>query len=105
MNTIYAIHASILKSEEQKWLTYLFDTHIPDVLNTGYFHDFCFRKVLDPVEENDEYSHFYVEYYCESFAAYQEYQEKAAAPLREDHISKFGHAVKATRTVLEKITR
>lgn len=76
------------------------EEHIPDVLKTGYFSECKMSKVLAFEEGGMTYS---LQYTCESIEKLEEYQEKEAPRLQEEHTRKFQGKFAAFRTLLDVV--
>lgn len=74
--------------------------HIPEVLKTGHFSECKMSKVLAFEEGGLTYS---LQYTCESMAKLEEYQEKEAPRLQEEHTRKFQGKFAAFRTLLDVV--
>lgn len=99
---IYNVTVLIKKDVEDSWLKWMKEVHIPDVLRTGYFLDWKLRKLLLP-EVSSEESTYVIEYTLQSLEKYNEYSEKAAPQLQNEHTEKFYGKFKATRTVYQLV--
>jgi hypothetical protein len=74
--------------------------HIPKVMATGYFLENRMAKVI--TTQTDETGHTYsIQYLCNSTKELEEYQEKKAAPLQEEHGTRYQGKFVAFRTLLE----
>jgi len=101
---IYSVTTSVLKPREEEWVTWMHETHIPDVMKTGYFTDFHFLKLLDPQPEPGTAT-YNVQYILESLTDFHHYTTKAAPLLRQDHEERFGKQALSFRTVLREMAK
>jgi len=99
---IYNVTVNIEESVQQEWLAWMKKTHIPEVINTGMFVSAKMSKVL--VEEQMGGITYSIQYSCESKAKLDEYQEKFAPQLQQEHTKKFQGKFVAFRTLLEVIS-
>ena len=99
---IYNVTVNIEESVEKEWLAWMKKTHIPEVINTGMFVSAKMSKVL--VEEQMGGITYSIQYSCESKAKLDEYQEKFAPQLQQEHTKKFQGKFVAFRTLLEVIS-
>ena len=99
---IYNVTVNIEESVQQEWLAWMKKTHIPEVINTGIFVSAKMSKVL--VEEQMGGITYSIQYSCESKAKLDEYQEKFAPQLQQEHTKKFQGKFVAFRTLLEVIS-
>lgn len=99
---IYNVTVNIEESVQQEWLAWMKKTHIPEVINTGMFVSAKMSKVL--VEEQMGGITYSIQYSCESKAKLDEYREKFAPQLQQEHTKKFQGKFVAFRTLLEVIS-
>ena len=99
---IYNVTVNIEDDVHEDWITWMKTTHIPEVMSTGYFLENKIAKVLSTQE--DETGHTYaIQYTCNSMADLEEYQEKHAPKLQEDHTKRYLGKFVAFRTLLEVV--
>ena len=99
---IYSVTVSIDRGVESDWLSWMKETHIPDIMAAGYFRDFSLQKVLDPVAP-DNTPTYNIQYSCDSLDKYESYQKEAAPGLRRDHSTRYEGRFTASRAVLETV--
>lgn len=75
--------------------------HIPDVLNTGMFHNHKICKILH--DDDDGGVSYAIQYFCKDMATFQEYQAKHAKALQADHSERYKDKYVAFRTLMEVI--
>ena len=97
---IYNVTVNIEDSIQLDWLNWMKTVHIPEVMETGYFLDNRMSKVLTTQEGETEHT-YAIQYTCNSMAELDEYQEKCAAPLQEEHGKRYQGKFVAFRTLLE----
>jgi hypothetical protein len=85
-----------------EWLTWMLETHIPDVISTGYFQKWQIRRLLEPQPENNTIT-FNIQYECKDLATYHAYRDNEAPRLQALHNDKFNNRFVAFRTILESI--
>ena len=98
MKIIYNVTVSIDYAHSEEWLTWMKDTHIPDVMATGSFLDAKLSKILAEESGGSSYS---IQYLCQDMATYDHYQKEFAPKLQQDHNLKFQGKFAAFRTLLE----
>lgn len=96
---LYNVTIGIDKQLEAKWLQYMKEKHIPDVLKTGMFVSGKIYRVLH--DNEDDTLSFSVQYFAKSIDYVQRYLEEFAPALRDDHQKHFQHV--AFRTLLEEV--
>ena len=97
---IYNVTVVIDDSVEQEWLNWMKETHIPDVMNTGYFLDNKICKILAESEGGISYA---IQYTCKNMEDLEEYQREHASRLQKEHSSKYDGQFAAFRTLLEVV--
>lgn len=98
---IYNVTINIDESVHDKWITWMKNKHINDVLATGLFTKARLVKVL--VEEEMGGETYAVQYFAETKANLEEYYKKHAPKLRQEGMQLFGDKMLAFRTELEVI--
>ncbi len=95
---IYNVTVNIENDVREEWLQWMKETHIPDVMATGYFLENKICKVLVDEEQGTTYS---IQYTCRNMADYQEYQTTHAPQLQKAVKDKYADKFVAFRTLLE----
>ncbi|MCO6494095.1 MAG: DUF4286 family protein [Bacteroidetes bacterium] len=87
-------------SVETKWLTWMKQIHIPEVMQTGCFVECKILKVISPVhiEHGTSYA---IQYLYRTPEDFEKYLAEHADILREKTSAEFGNSVHAFRTQLE----
>ena len=99
---IYNVTINIDEEVEQDWIAWMKETHIPEVMQTGYFIESRMMKMLS--EAPDETGKTYaIQYMAESLADVETYLENAAPKLQKQSIIRYGTKMAAFRTVLEEV--
>lgn len=99
---IYNVTSNVDKSIHDRWLTWMKETHIPEMLSTGKFINAKIIKVL--VEEEMGGTTYSVQYYTNSKQALQEYYKEDAERLRQQVLTLFADKILSFRTELEIIS-
>ena len=97
---IYNVTVNIEEDVHEKWVKYMREEHIPDVLRTGCFKEARFTRVMVNDPQGVTYS---IQYLCESEEVLQKYADHFAPALQKDHKDKFGDKFAAFRTLLEVV--
>jgi len=84
-----------------QWLAYMEDTHMPEVMATGFFLKSQLCRMLDEEEGGTTYA---AQYYAVSREQLETYQTLAAPALRADMDKHFGGRYASFRTVLEVLS-
>ena len=96
---IYSVEISLNKNIHEKWLKWMKEKHISDVMNTDLFIGFNFFKNL----LTDEKITYTVQYKLENIENYQKYQNEFADKLQKEHNIKFRNEFSAKRKLLKYI--
>ncbi|MFK8039127.1 MAG: DUF4286 family protein [Crocinitomicaceae bacterium] len=97
MNIIYNVTVSIDHDVHDDWLDWMKNSHIPDVLDTGFFLEAKLSKILAEESGGLSYS---IQYLCESESKLKEYQNAHATGLQQAHNSRYTGKFAAFRTLL-----
>lgn len=99
---IYNVTVNIEDEVHADWIAWMKEFHIPEVMNTGFFVEHKICKVITTQE--DETGHTYaIQYTCNSMDDLDEYQEKHAPKLIEEHVARYKGKFVAFRTLLEVV--
>lgn len=98
---IYNVTIKVHFSIADKWLTWLKEEHIPEVLQSGCFTDARILKLLET--DDTEGPTFTIQYSAESKGLYNHYIENFAGILRDKSFAMWGDKFIAFRTVMEKV--
>ncbi len=97
---IYNVTVKIEKNIHDEWLNWMKETHIPEVLETGYFIENNMYKVL--VEEDDGIT-YSIQYSCNNQETLNTYFDKHALTLQAKFKDRYEGKYVVFRTLLEKI--
>lgn len=86
---IYEITATVRADLIEKYEIYMRDRHIPDLLETGFFHGAKFARSGE--------NRYRIQYLAHDQEALDEYLQTDAASLREDFLAHFGEGVEVSR--------
>ncbi len=99
---IYNVTVNVEDEIHKDWIAWMKKIHIPEVMNTGFFLEHKIAKVITTQE--DETGHTYaIQYTCDSMADLEEYQEKHAPKLQQEHGDRYQGKFVAFRTLLEVV--
>lgn len=91
---IYRVKLKVHKDTEAGWYEWMSKTHIPDVINTRHFIDYSFVRLIANGQMDELYTTYEIQYLCKSQEELEKYEALEAKALREEHIDKFGSAIK-----------
>ena len=98
---IYNVTVHVEPSIEEKWLNWMEQEHIPDMLGTKKFTE---TKIFKIITDQDTGGISYaVQYYCYNREQYESYLKEDATSLRQKVKDKFGKKILFFRTELELI--
>ena len=98
---IYNVTVTIEAELRETFMDWMLTTHIPEVLDAGYFLGYQFHEMLEPPPEHGHVT-FSVQYRCESLEHSPASQQEAAPRLRQDVKDKFGNRYAAFRSVMRR---
>ncbi|MFT5736135.1 MAG: gamma-glutamylcyclotransferase (GGCT)/AIG2-like uncharacterized protein YtfP [Maribacter sp.] len=98
---IYNVTTNIEKSVQKKWVQWMKEKHIPDVLNTGKFINAKMSKVL--VEEDMGGVTYSVQFAVATKALLEKYYQEDAPRLRKEANSLFAGKFVAFRTEMQVV--
>ncbi|MEX1191074.1 MAG: DUF4286 family protein [Brumimicrobium sp.] len=97
---VYNVTVSIDVNVSDEWLSWMRETHIPDVMSTGHFKECRICRVQGEEEGGKTYAIIYLAF---SEEALNTYQEKHAPRLQAEHSKRFEGKFAAFRTLLSVI--
>lgn len=98
---IYNVTIAVSPAIEERWLTWMKEEHIPEVMATGMFKSFVFTQVY-PEQEQDHPS-YSVQYRSSEIESIKLYMQMYAPALKEKSAKAWGEHALAFRTILEVI--
>lgn len=98
---IYNVTIKVSRSIHDRWLDWLKDEHIPEVVGTGCF---THAVILHLMESDDEEGITYaVQYHARNKDDYDHYIEKFSEEMRQKGFQKWGNQFIAFRTVMKVV--
>lgn len=97
---LYAVRVEVEEEIAEAWKNWMVYTHIPEVLQTGYFRGHRFGEVVDPPAAKG-YRTFLVLYEAAEAEALSAYLEKEAPRLRAAYPPEFQGRFRAERWIWE----
>lgn len=98
---IYNVTINIDESVHDKWMNWMLEKHIPEIMATGKFVEAKMVKVL--IVEEMGGTTYSIQYFAESKEKLEAYYEEDAPKFREEGAQLFGDKMLAFRTELELI--
>ncbi len=99
---LYNVTVKIDHAVHDDWKAWMCDVHIPEIMDTGLFHEYKMCKLIG-IEEEDGIT-YAIQYVSPDMNSFQEYQEKHAARLQQDHMKRFENRYVAFRTLMEVVS-
>jgi len=97
---LYNVTTSLDPEIAEDWVVYMRDTHMPEVMATGFFLKSQLCRLLNEEDDGITYA---AQYYCVSLDQLETYQEVAAPALRQEIEKQFGGRYASFRTMLEVV--
>lgn len=97
---VYNVTVSVDENVADDWLSWMRETHVPDVMATGHFKESRICRVHGEEEGGFTYAITYVAFSEEELNTYQ---EKHAPRLQAEHSERFKGKFAAFRTLLSVI--
>jgi Domain of unknown function (DUF4286) len=98
---LYNITYGVDREIEEQWLSWMKEIHIPQVMDTGYFTEYKFYKVLS--HDDEQSVSFCIQYFTPSIVEFNQYLERHATSLVEEHHKRFKDRHVAFNTLLEDV--
>ncbi|MFM2155738.1 MAG: hypothetical protein RL516_487 [Bacteroidota bacterium] len=98
---IYNVTVNVDHDVAEDWLSWMIDAHIPDVLNTGMFHDYSILRLVG--DEKSGGITYAIQYRALNMAMYERYKDEFAPALQADAMQRFAGKFVAFRTLLEVV--
>ncbi len=98
---LYNVTVGIDETIEMEWLKWMKESHIPAVMETGFFNSYKIFKVLGDQEEvGNSYS---IQYFAPTIEHLNLYLTEKAPALMKQHHDKYKDKHVAFRTVLQEV--
>lgn len=98
---VYNITIKLDLDANDKWLAYMREKHIPDMLNTGLFHGHKLYRIME--EDQSDGITYSVQYHLHNMSDYFNYQNEYAPKLQKEHNELFKDKFVAFRTLLREV--
>ena len=99
MKILYNVTVIVDDSIKARWLQWMKETHIPDVMRTGSFESYQFHRIL--TEGSEGGTTFAIMYLAPDMKTLENYQAVHAPKLQADHKAKYDGQFGAFRTIME----
>lgn len=98
---IYNVTTHVENAIAAKWLTWLNEVHIPEVMKSNCFTHYKIMRLLEI--DDSEGPTYAIQWHAESKADYNRYREIYANKLRQRSINKWGDGFVAFRSVMQVV--
>lgn len=98
---LYNITINVSPDIEQDFIAWMKATHIPEVMETGIFHDHKFFRLIHDTDDGS--TNYCIQYFTDSLKLMMEYESKHAAGLRAKTQERYKDKAIAFRTLLETV--
>ena len=99
---IYNVTINIEDEVHDRWLAWMKETHIPQVMATGLFIEHSFSRLLDR-QEDETGTTYVIQYVAINMEHYNRYQAEFAPALQAETRKHFEGKFVAFRTLMEKM--
>lgn len=98
---IYNITTKVEHSIVDQWIRWQKEIHIPEIMETGFFSDHRFYKLLE--HDDEEGAIFATQFFADSRDDYDKYILQSAPSLRKKAIEAWGDKAVSFRTLLQNV--
>ena len=95
---LYTVYIAIDADRAEEWEEWMRQVHVPDVIDTGCFDHATLAR--DDGRDDAQRQAYRVVYRARSEEAFDDYQEKHAPALQQEHTLRYAGAFEATRDIL-----
>ncbi|MES2559298.1 MAG: DUF4286 family protein [Bacteroidota bacterium] len=99
---IYNVTINIEDDAHDAWVTWMKETHIPMVMDTGLFVEYSFSKLLSR-QEDETGTTYVIQYLANTMADYEKYQTEHAPALQAETRKYFDGKFVAFRSLMERL--
>lgn len=99
---LYNVTVNVETEIEQEWLQWMKQSHVPNVLSTGFFRECRSFRLLTEEPQGTTYA---FQYSADSMNDIDQYLAGPASDLQKAVLEKYGTKIMAFRTALEEIFR
>lgn len=98
---LYNITINVTPDIEEDFITWMRDIHIPEVLETGIFHEHKFLRLLHDSEDGS--INYCIQYFTDTMEQMMKYEKEHASALRAKTKERYQDRAVSFRTLLESI--
>lgn len=99
---LYNVTVNVAPGVEEEWISWMKETHIPEVLDTGCFTEHRFLKLLNesPEAQGTTYA---IQYIAPGITSLNRYLDQHAPALRKKTMERYQDKCVSFRTFLEEV--
>ncbi|WP_341834155.1 DUF4286 family protein [Chitinophaga pollutisoli] len=98
---IYNVTTKVTPAIHSHWLQWMKEEHIPEIIGTGFFHDYRMCRLLE--QDDSDGPTYTVQYFTDTLENYYTYLQEHAPRLRQLAFDLFGDQFVAFRTVMQVV--
>src|SRR5688500_13838460 len=98
---IYNVTTKVSVLVKDRWVEWMKQEHIPEVMATGMFHDYRFCRLLE--QDDSDGPTYTIQYFTDTLENYYTYIQEHAPMLRQKGFDAFGDQFVAFRTVMQVV--
>jgi hypothetical protein len=98
---IYNVTVKVDSSIANEWLKWMQEIHIPEVIATGYFHNYKILQLLE-IDESEGPT-YAIQYEAKNLDDYNKYIAECATLLRQKTFDTWGSRFIAFRTLMQVV--
>ena len=98
---IYSVTCTVDADIAQAWEQFFVDKHLDDLVRTGYFTGYSFRRIIE--ETASDKVRFTSEYFTSDLEQLKRYNETAAAALKKEVSDLFQGKYSCSRQIYEEV--
>lgn len=99
---LYNVTVNIDEDVELDWIQWMKEVHIPEVMETGFFVEYRFMKMLSQGSD-DTGTTYAIQYIADHLGHLETYLNTVAPQIQKKSIIRYGSKMAAFRTVLEEV--
>lgn len=98
---LYNVTINVSAEIEQDFISWMKETHIPEIMQTGIFYDFKFLRLLH--DSDDGSINYATQYFTDTIDQMMDYERNHAPTIRTKTQARYSEKVIAFRTLLETV--
>ncbi|UYQ92965.1 DUF4286 family protein [Chitinophaga horti] len=98
---VYNVTTKVSNAIKDRWLDWMKAEHIPEIMDTGLFHDYRICRLLE--QDDSDGPTYTIQYSTDTLENYQTYINEHAPRIRQRSYAMFGDHFVAFRTVMQVV--